>query len=113
SCTVASGRVGERTEKKMMGMSLGFDLLYDGGCMPWGSPRVTRAIAVWTSCAAASIGRVSEKVSVTLTDPWLLREVICSMPGMEEKAFSSGVATDAAMVSGDAPCRLALTLIVG
>ena len=35
------------------------------------------------------------------------------MPGMVENSFSSGVATDEAMVSGLAPGRLALTEMVG
>ena len=35
------------------------------------------------------------------------------MPGMVENCFSSGVATDEAMVSGLAPGRLALTEMVG
>ena len=36
-----------------------------------------------------------------------------SMPAIAENAFSSGVATVAAIVSGLAPGRFALTLIVG
>ncbi len=43
----------------------------------------------------------------------LLIDVISSMPAMAENAFSSGVATVAAIVSGLAPGRLALTVIVG
>ncbi len=45
--------------------------------------------------------------------PWVLVEVITSMPGMVESSFSSGVATDEAIVSGLAPERLALTEIEG
>jgi hypothetical protein len=45
--------------------------------------------------------------------PWVLVEVIVSIPGMLENSFSSGVATEDAIVSGLAPGRLALTEIVG
>ena len=45
--------------------------------------------------------------------PWPLVDVIASMPAMVENCFSSGVATDDAMVSGLAPGRLALTEMVG
>jgi len=43
----------------------------------------------------------------------VLVDVIVSTPGMVENCFSSGVATDDAIVSGLAPDRLAETLIVG
>jgi len=43
----------------------------------------------------------------------VLVEVIVATPGMVENCFSSGVATEDAMVSGLAPGRLALTEIVG
>jgi hypothetical protein len=45
--------------------------------------------------------------------PSALAEVIESMPAMVENCFSSGVATAAAIVSGLAPGRLAVTWIVG
>ena len=45
--------------------------------------------------------------------PRLLVDVIVSMPAMVENCFSSGVATADAIVSGLAPGRLALTVIVG
>ena len=45
--------------------------------------------------------------------PWLLLEMIDVTPAMAANCFSSGVATDAAIVSGLAPGRLALTWIVG
>jgi hypothetical protein len=44
-------------------------------------------------------------------DPSWLDDVMLSMPAMVENCFSSGVATAAAMVSGLAPGRLALTEI--
>ena len=43
----------------------------------------------------------------------MLVEVIESRPAMVENCFSSGVATDDAIVSGLAPGREALTTIVG
>ena len=45
--------------------------------------------------------------------PWPLRELIEVMPEIVENCFSSGVATDDAIVSGLAPGRLALTWMVG
>jgi hypothetical protein len=45
--------------------------------------------------------------------PWKLVEVITSRPAMVENCFSSGVATDAAMVVGLAPGTDALTEMVG
>ncbi len=66
-----------------------------------------------TSCAAASSERSSENCSVMLVEPRELVEVIESRPGMVENCRSSGVATDAAMVSGLAPGRLAFTWMVG
>ncbi len=45
--------------------------------------------------------------------PRLDVDVMLSMPAMVENCFSSGVATAEAMVSGLAPGRLALTVIVG
>ena len=45
--------------------------------------------------------------------PRALVEVSFSSPGMAVNCFSSGVATDAAIVSGLAPGRLAVTWMVG
>ena len=45
--------------------------------------------------------------------PWPLRELIAVMPEMVENCFSSGVATDEAIVSGLAPGRFALTWMTG
>lgn len=98
----------------MTGKSDGFALKYEGGSrMSSGNPRWARESAVCTSCAAASMLRDSANWSVMLVEPWLLLEVICSMPGMVENDRSSGVATADAMVSGLAPEKLALTLMVG
>ena len=45
--------------------------------------------------------------------PWLLRELIEVMPEIVENCFSSGVATDDAIVSGLAPGRFAFTWMAG
>ena len=59
------------------------------------------------------MSRSRPNCSVMFEPPVLLLDVISSMPAIAENAFSSGVATVAAIVSGLAPGRLALTLIVG
>jgi len=81
--------------------------------MPVGSERRVLAMAACTSWAAASMFRSSVNWRVIEVLPCVLDEVIASMPAMVENCFSSGVATEAAMVSGLAPGRLALTEIVG
>ena len=48
-----------------------------------------------------------------LVPPWLLRELIAVMPEIVENCFSSGVATEFAIVPGFAPGRLALTWMTG
>ena len=71
------------------------------------------AIAACTSCAAESRSRERSNCRVIEVLPWPLEEVICARPAMVENCFSSGVATEAAMVSGLAPGRLACTCSVG
>jgi hypothetical protein len=78
-----------------------------------GSWRADAAIADWTSCAAASRLRESANCSVTWVEPSIERDVIESRPAMVENWRSRGVATDAAIVSGEAPGRFAETWIVG
>jgi hypothetical protein len=70
-------------------------------------------MAACTSCAAPSMSRSRANWSEMEVPPWVLLEVITSMPGMVENSFSNGVATDEAMVSGPAPGRLAFTEMVG
>ena len=70
-------------------------------------------IAAWTSWAAASMERSRSNWSVIWVVPCELVDVIESMPAMLENSCSSGVATVAAMVSGLAPGRLAVTEMVG
>ena len=84
-----------------------------GGSMSCGSWRWACEMAACTSCAAASMFRLSANWSVIWTFPWLLVEVMASTPGIVENCFSSGVATADAKVSGLAPERLALTEMVG
>ena len=71
--------------------------------MPGGSWRAAAAIAVWTSCEAASMLRSSANWSVTCVVPCELVELIESRPAIAENCRSSGVATEAAIVSGLAP----------
>ena len=78
-----------------------------------GSLRSAAAMADCTSCAAASMLRSRANCRVMVVEPWALVEVIESRPAMVENWPSSGVATAAAMVSGEAPGRLALTEMVG
>ena len=100
--------------RKKIGVSAGFTFWNDGGAgMSGGSCRTTRAIAVCTSCAAASMLRSSANCSVMLVEPSELDELIESIPGRLENCFSSGVATAAAIVSGFAPGRFSLTWMVG
>ncbi len=78
-----------------------------------GSWRSADEIAACTSCAAASILRLSENCSVIDVEPSDDVDVIESTAGIVENCFSSGVATADAIVSGDAPGKLADTEIVG
>ena len=57
--------------------------------------------------------RLSANCNEIEVPPWVLVDVMLSTPGMVENSFSSGVATEEAMVSGLAPGRLALTEMVG
>jgi hypothetical protein len=76
----------------------------EGGVgMSGGSLRWAAAIADCTSCAAASMSRSRPNCSVMVEVPWALVEVIESRPAIVENWPSSGVATEAAMVSGEAP----------
>ncbi len=81
--------------------------------IPSGSRRSVCEIAACTSCAAASTLRSSANCMVMFVLPCSLEEVICSMPGIVENCFSSGVATAVAIVSGLAPASEALTEMVG
>ena len=88
-------------------------LCADGGSIFDGRNGIVFEIAAFTSCAALSRSRSSENCSVMFVDPKLEFDVISSMPAIAEKAFSRGVATVAAIVSGLAPGEPAPTPIVG
>ncbi len=57
--------------------------------------------------------RSSANCSVIVVVPSPLVEVICVSSGMAAKYCSSGVATEDAMVSGLAPGKAAVTVMVG
>ena len=98
-------------ENRLVG---GVDLLHVGGAgMLGGSLLSTAAMAFCTSCAAPSILRSSTNCRVMLVLPRPLSEVMESRPGTVENCRSSGVATEAAMVSGLAPGSEACTWSVG
>ena len=110
SSTTERGSVDELRTRFRMGMSAGFTLRNVGGFgMPEGSRPWAVTIAAWTSSAAPSRLRSRSNCRVTLVLPRALVEVMESRPGMVENWRSSGVATEAAMVSGLAPGRLAPT----
>src|ERR1700728_2455384 len=108
------GRVSELTPRKKIGWPAGFTLLNDGGRGMFGGSRPPAlAMPDSMSWAAASMLRSSVNWIVMEVLPSELEEFIESMPAMVENWFSSGVATEEAMVSGLAPGRLALTWMVG
>src|SRR2546421_12869504 len=113
SSSADNGRVPDVSARYRIGESAGFDLLYDGGCMPGGNCRSVLEIAACTSWAAASMSRDRVNVSVMFVLPNVLDDVMASMPAIVENCFSSGVATAAAIVCGLAPGRPAPTVIVG
>ena len=114
SSTVESGRVGELRARNNIGESAGLTFRMVGGLgMFGGNCRWAAVMADWTSRAAASMFRSRANWMVTRTVPWTLLEVMLSMPAMVENCFSSGVATDEAMVSGLPPGSLAVTWMVG
>src|ERR1700748_2523056 len=104
SSTSDGFKVEELMATNMIGMSAGFCLRKLGG---WGSAlgrlRVAAEIADCTSWAAPSRLRSSANCSWISVEPWVLDDVICSMPLMVVNWLSRGDATDEAMVSGSAP----------
>src|SRR6185369_15785423 len=109
-----SGKLGELSAMNRIGASDGFTLKNDGGVvMSLGSNRATADKADCTSWAAASMLRSRLNCNVIEVVPSELLDVIDSMPEMVANCFSRGVATEAAMVSGLAPSRLARTTMVG
>src|ERR1017187_5160508 len=97
----------------MIAPAEGSTLRYDGGSSVVGRVRAVWVMAACTSAAAASMSRVRSNCSVMLVDPCRLDDVIALSPAMVENCFSSGVATDEAIVSGLAPGNDAPTEMVG
>src|SRR3954469_17391419 len=97
-----------------MGWSAGFTLRNEGGVgISGGSCPPACVIAACTSSAAPSRLRLRLNWMVMLLCPSVFVEVIESMPAMVENCFSSGDATDDAIVSGLAPGNDAFTWMVG
>src|SRR3989442_15365215 len=69
SSNTDSGSVPDVRARYRIGESAGFDLLYDGGCMPGGSWRRVLEIAACTSWAAASMSRDSVNCNVMFVPP--------------------------------------------
>ncbi len=104
----------EPIARNRIGASAGLTLRNVGGVViSLGNWRSAEEIADCTSCAAASMLRSSPKVSVIEVEPSALVELIELIPAMVESWPSSGVATADAIVSGEAPGRLAPMLMVG
>ena len=81
--------------------------------MPVGNCLDAAEIAVWTSCAAASMLRLRSNWRVIEVLPSVLVELTVLSPAIVENCRSSGVATDEAIVSGLPPGSSAVTWIVG
>src|SRR5205807_9363721 len=114
SSTSESFIVGELSARYRMGESAGFTFWNVGGVgICGGSCPPAAVIAACMSRAAPSRLRLRLNWTVMFVDPSELVDVIESMPAMVENCFSSGVATEDAIVSGLAPGRDALTRIVG
>src|SRR5262249_18398934 len=98
----------------MIGVAGGLDLrnVGDDGRSP-GRSVGAALIAACTSRAAPSMLRARSNCTVMRVLPSELREVSSVTPAISPSRRSSGAATVAAMVSGSAPGRLALTLMVG
>src|SRR5690242_13260000 len=113
SSICVNGSTFDVSARNMIGADDGLCLCADGGSMFDGRYGIVFEIAAFTSCAALSRSRSRENWRVMFVDPKLELDVISSMPAMAEKAFSRGVATVAAIVSGLAPGEPAPTPIVG
>ncbi len=114
SSTMRGETVFELSPMKRMGWSAGFTFCTLGGAgMFGGSLRTTAAMADCVSCAAASMLRSSTNCMVMPRLPRTLEDDMESSPATVENWRSSGVATDAAIVSGLAPGSCACTCSVG
>src|SRR6185437_1129075 len=98
----------------MIGESAGFTLRYDGFDRRFAGKYVRAAlIAACTSRSAPSMLRLSSNCSATFVLLSELDDVISVTPAMWLNCRSSGVATEAAMISALAPGSDAFTLMVG
>ena len=98
----------------MTAMSAGLTLRKVGGDGRFaGSLRREAVIAACTSSAAPSIFRSRSNCSTIEDVPRPDCEVMVVMAGMVANCRSSGAVTDAAIVSGLAPGRVAVTAMVG
>src|SRR5947207_10400547 len=96
------------------GSSAGFCFLNDGGAVSVGGNNgIAAEMAVWTSVTALSMLRLRSNVRLMLLLPVRLCEVISSMPAIVVNWRSSGLATDAAIVTGWPPGRFVLIWIDG
>ena len=98
----------------MIGVAAGLDLRNvgrDGRSL--GRSVSAALMAACTSRAAPSMLRLRSNCTEMRVAPRELREVNSVTPGISPSRRSSGAATVAAMVSGSAPGRVALTLMVG
>ena len=97
-----------------IGKSPGLTLRKLGGVViSTGSRRCAIVSAVCTSSAAASMLRLRSNWMVIRVVPSEDDDVIEVMPAMVDNCRSIGEATDAAMVSGLAPGRVAVISMVG
>ena len=98
----------------MTGVAAGLDLRKVGrDCRSPGRSISAALSAACTSRAAPSMLRLRSNCTEMRVEPSELREVSSLTPGISPSRRSSGAATVAAMVSGSAPGRLAVTLMVG
>ena len=114
SCRSDGASEGEVIAISSTGASAGLTLRYAGGdVMSSGSARCARSNAACTSSAAPSISRPSSNSSVSEVLPSVLVELMTFKPGIVWNCFSSGSATEVAIVSGLAPGSAAETLMIG
>jgi hypothetical protein len=104
----------EVSARIMIGTEFGLDLRNvgrDGRSV--GRSVCAALIAACTSRAAPSTLRLRSNCSRIRVCPSELRDVISVRPGISPSRRSSGAATVAAMISGSAPGRVAVTEMVG
>src|SRR5262249_33660026 len=108
------GRLLDVSARIMIGVAAGLDLRKvgdDGRSV--GRSVSAELIAACTSRAAPSILRARSNWIVMRVEPSEVREVSSVTPAISPSRRWSGAATVAAIVSGSAPGRLAVTLMVG